>query len=108
VPNSLGEEGKIPFPDNMAAAFEGMQMWDNAIDAARQALKIRPDFQLARNNLAWSEEQKRKAKANSQAKTIDKLILNSSSSGGLNLRCRLRAAESNDGCAHLRIGVVAE
>jgi tetratricopeptide (TPR) repeat protein len=52
------------FPEaynNMAAAYEALQLWDQAIAAARQALKIRPGFQLAQNNLTWSEQQKSKA-----------------------------------------------
>jgi hypothetical protein len=35
-----------------------MGRWDEAIEAAREALRLKPDFQLARNNLAWSESQK--------------------------------------------------
>jgi protein O-mannosyl-transferase len=46
--------------NNIAAAYEALQMWDPAIEAARAALKIRPGFELARNNLAWAEAQKRK------------------------------------------------
>jgi protein O-mannosyl-transferase len=45
--------------NNIAAAEEAMHHWDAAIEAAGKALAIRPDFQLARNNLTWSEEQKR-------------------------------------------------
>jgi hypothetical protein len=33
--------------------------WDKAIAAAQQALRIRPDFVLARNNLAYSQAQKK-------------------------------------------------
>ncbi len=36
-----------------------MHQWDLAIEAAKQALKLRPDFQLAKNNLAWAESQKK-------------------------------------------------
>jgi hypothetical protein len=38
-----------------------MSRWDEAIQAAQQALRINPGFQLAKNNLVWSLEQKRKA-----------------------------------------------
>ena len=44
--------------NNIAAAYEDLHMWDEAINAAQQALRLKPDFQLARNNLAWSESQK--------------------------------------------------
>ena len=36
-----------------------MHQWDQAIEAAKQALKLNPDFQLAKNNLAWAESQKK-------------------------------------------------
>lgn len=38
---------------NIAAAYGGLQMWDDAIQNSQEALKIRPDFPLAQNNLAW-------------------------------------------------------
>ena len=34
-------------------------MWDEAITAAKEAIRLKPDFQLAKNNLAWSESQKK-------------------------------------------------
>jgi len=48
--------------NNIAAADEGLKRWDDAIDAAKHALALQPDFQLARNNLAWSQQQKAAAK----------------------------------------------
>jgi len=33
-------------------------LWDPAIQASQQALRLKPDFQLARNNLAWAMSQK--------------------------------------------------
>ena len=47
----------------MAAAYEELSMWDEAIAAAQQALRLKPDFALARNNLAWSLNQKKSAAA---------------------------------------------
>lgn len=47
--------------NNIAAGYEAMKQWDPAIDAARHALALQPDFQLAKNNLAWSESQKKLA-----------------------------------------------
>jgi len=35
-----------------------MHRWDPAIDAAKKAVALKPDFQLAKNNLAWSIAQK--------------------------------------------------
>jgi Flp pilus assembly protein TadD len=32
--------------------------WDKAIEAASKALQLKPDYTLARNNLAWSISQK--------------------------------------------------
>jgi tetratricopeptide (TPR) repeat protein len=44
--------------NNIAAAYEGLKMWDEAIAAAKAALRINPRYQLAKNNLAWSQQQK--------------------------------------------------
>jgi len=44
--------------NNIAAAYEDLGRWDEAIQAAREAVRLKPDFQLAKNNLAWSESQK--------------------------------------------------
>jgi tetratricopeptide (TPR) repeat protein len=46
--------------NNIAAGNECLHQWQPAIEAATQALKLQPDFQLARNNLMWSLEQQRK------------------------------------------------
>jgi tetratricopeptide (TPR) repeat protein len=35
-----------------------MGRWDEAIAAAQEALRLAPDFQLARNNLAYAIRQK--------------------------------------------------
>jgi uncharacterized protein (TIGR02996 family) len=44
--------------NNIAANENALQRWDEAIGAAHKAIDLRPDFQLARNNLAWSLAQK--------------------------------------------------
>ena len=44
--------------NNIAAGYESLHQWDEAIAAARKAIALKPDFQLARNNLAWSLQQK--------------------------------------------------
>lgn len=45
--------------NNIAANYEAMKQWDEAIAAARKALALKPDFHLARNNLEWSTTQKK-------------------------------------------------
>jgi hypothetical protein len=35
-----------------------MRLWDPAIQADRQAVRLQPGLQLARNNLAWALQQK--------------------------------------------------
>lgn len=47
--------------NNMTAAYNSLGQWDDAIRAGRQALRIKPGFELARNNLAWAESQKKQA-----------------------------------------------
>jgi tetratricopeptide (TPR) repeat protein len=47
--------------NNIAAGNEGLHHWDEAIAAAQKAIALKPDFQLARNNLAWSLSQKKLA-----------------------------------------------
>lgn len=49
--------------NNIAASYEELGQWDNAITELQIALRLRPDFELARNNLRWSVRQKRKALA---------------------------------------------
>lgn len=44
--------------NNIAAANEALRRWDDAIAAAQKAISLKPDFQLAKNNLAWSRAQK--------------------------------------------------
>ncbi len=46
--------------NNIAADEEGLHRWDEAIAAARRAIALRPDFQLAKNNLAWAQQQRAK------------------------------------------------
>jgi tetratricopeptide (TPR) repeat protein len=44
--------------NNAAAGYAGLQLWDEAIRSAHQALKLRPNFPLAQNNLNWSTAQR--------------------------------------------------
>ena len=45
--------------NNMCVAFAALKMWDQAIQASQQALKLKPDDPVARENLAGAEERKR-------------------------------------------------
>ena len=38
---------------------QALHRWDEAIAAAEKAIALKPDFQLAKNNLAWSISQKK-------------------------------------------------
>jgi tetratricopeptide (TPR) repeat protein len=44
--------------NNIAAGYQAMGRWDEAIAAAQEAIRLKPDFQLARNNLAYASSQK--------------------------------------------------
>ena len=47
--------------NNLAVSLMALKQVDAAIDAATQALRIRPDYQLAKNNLAWFQGERVKA-----------------------------------------------
>lgn len=49
--------------NNITAANNALGRWDDAIQAGREAVRLKPDFQLARNNLQWAEWQKTHAAA---------------------------------------------
>ena len=40
------------------ASYNSMSDWENAIAAGEEALRLRPDYQLAKNNLAWARSHK--------------------------------------------------
>jgi Flp pilus assembly protein TadD len=44
--------------NNMAAAYNAMDRWDDGARAASQAVRIRPGFDLAINNLRWAEQRR--------------------------------------------------
>jgi hypothetical protein len=39
-----------------------MKKWDEGMRACEQALKLKPDYELAKNNLAWAKSEKGKLK----------------------------------------------
>jgi Flp pilus assembly protein TadD len=44
--------------NNIGVAFSAMRQWDDAIRNLEKAVALKPDFQLAKNNLAWARAQK--------------------------------------------------
>jgi tetratricopeptide (TPR) repeat protein len=42
---------------NIGAAYGALHQWDEAIRNEREALRLKPDFQLAKNNLNWYLQQ---------------------------------------------------
>ena len=46
--------------NNMCAAYNNLQMWDDAIVAGQMALKLQPGLTLAQNNLNFALQQKQK------------------------------------------------
>ena len=49
--------------NTMAVSYMGLHRVDEAIQAAQTAIRLQPDFQLARNNLAWFQQENAKAAA---------------------------------------------
>ena len=45
----------------MCASYNSLGMWEEGIKAGKEALKIDPESQLAKNNLNWSYSIKKKA-----------------------------------------------
>jgi protein O-mannosyl-transferase len=46
--------------NNLGVSYAGLEQWDDAIRCLQQAVRLRPDYQLAKNNLAWVEQSKLK------------------------------------------------
>jgi len=44
--------------NNIGAGYGAMGQWDEAIKNEQEALRLKPDYQLARNNLNWYTQQK--------------------------------------------------
>jgi len=47
--------------NTISAANAGEKHWDASIEAAKSALQINPNYQLAKNNLAWAQHEKQLA-----------------------------------------------
>lgn len=44
--------------NNICSAYNNLKKWDEAIRACEQAIKLKPDFQLAKNNLDFAKKRK--------------------------------------------------
>jgi protein O-mannosyl-transferase len=49
--------------NNLCVAYTMLKQYDKGIEAGTKALSIRPDFQLAKNNLKWATNEKAKLEA---------------------------------------------
>jgi tetratricopeptide (TPR) repeat protein len=47
------DPGSVEAYTNIGAAYGALRQWDEAIRNEREALRLKPDFQLAKNNLNW-------------------------------------------------------
>lgn len=61
--------------NNMGVSYAGLEQWDDAIRCLQEAVRLRPDYQLAKNNLAWTEQEKLKQ---ASAQTTPEYLLNQS------------------------------
>jgi tetratricopeptide (TPR) repeat protein len=43
--------------NNIGAAYNAMQQWAEGVHAEQEAVRLDPNFQLAKNNLAWAQQQ---------------------------------------------------
>ena len=48
--------------NNIAVSFMGLNRVDDAFEAAKEAVALDPNMQLAKNNIAWMNQEKAKAK----------------------------------------------
>jgi Flp pilus assembly protein TadD len=42
--------------NNICAAYNKMEKWDEAVKACTKAIELKADFDLAKNNLAWAKK----------------------------------------------------
>ena len=47
--------------NNLGFCLANLRRWDDAIRSTQEALSLDPNLQLARNNLAWMQQEKRKS-----------------------------------------------
>lgn len=54
--------------NNICATLINLTQYHSSIEACKQAIELRPDFELAQNNLAWAEYELEKARAGAREK----------------------------------------
>jgi tetratricopeptide (TPR) repeat protein len=47
--------------NNLCSAYNELHEWDKAIVAGTKAVQLKPDFELAKNNLNWAQKNKAEA-----------------------------------------------
>jgi tetratricopeptide (TPR) repeat protein len=57
--------------NNLCVAFMGLGKHDEAIAACNAAIGLQPDFQLARNNLAWAQQERAKVQNTNASGKVD-------------------------------------
>ena len=48
--------------NNMAAGYNSLERWDDAIQTASEAIRLKPDYPIARKNLDWAVTHKQQAR----------------------------------------------
>jgi tetratricopeptide (TPR) repeat protein len=48
--------------NNMAAGYSSLEKWDDAIKAAREAIRLKPDYEMAKKNLDWAVAHKQQGR----------------------------------------------
>jgi hypothetical protein len=45
-----------------------MSQWDEGIAAVQEAVRLKPDFQIAKNNLTWAKREKQNLSRSEEAR----------------------------------------
>jgi len=107
--------------NNLAVSYLGLRQWDDAIRNAQEAIRLKPGFQLARNNLAWILKEQEKAGSPSAPTPESLLNLSladfqagrfseciSAAQGALKLRPNFAEAYNNIGACYAALNIPEE